>query len=164
MIVPLVALSVRGLQNLVDTHGEGLAFKTEGSVRAVGGILILSVLTLTLYFPWRITDKYQNYLNMRPDLLALADRFDFGKSLVMVQGDNHPDYASAAIYNPLDFFADAPIYAWDKDPATRRNLLEIYPDRSVWVIQGPTLTGDGYRIVEGPVPANKLLQFLKDQN
>jgi hypothetical protein len=94
---------------------------------------------------------------MRPDVRVLSQRLHFGRSLVLIRGVVHPDYASAAVYNPLDYAADAPIYAWDKNSDVRRRLLTAYSDRMVWVLDGPTVTGRGYELVEGPVPARDLL-------
>jgi hypothetical protein len=116
------------------------------------------VSALATFFPWRAVDKYLHYRNMRPDVRRLAESHDFGRSLVLVRGRRHPDYASAAIYNPLDFRADAPIYAWDRNADVRRRVLEAYSDRPVWVIDGPTQTGSGFRIVRGPVPAHVLIR------
>ena len=60
---------------------------------------------------------------------------------------------SAAIYNPLDLHADAPIYVWDRSEEVRNKILSLYPDRPVWVLEGPTVTHGGYRIAAGPLRA-----------
>jgi hypothetical protein len=88
---------------------------------------------------------------MRADVRQLARQHQFGRSLVLVRGERHPDYASAATYNPIDLHADVPIYAWDVSPEIRANLLNAYPDRTVWIIDGPTLTGRGFEVVAGPL-------------
>jgi hypothetical protein len=163
MIVPLVVLAVRGLQNLAGGSGDGLSFYETAYVRLVSGVLLLSTITLITFFPWRITDKYLSYLNMRPDIRQMANQNNFGRSLVLIRGNSHPDYVSAAVYNPLNFDADAPIYAWDKDAETRNQLLAYYADRPVWVIEGPSLTGRSYRIIEGPVSAMELLSESSGQ-
>jgi hypothetical protein len=108
------------------------------------------------YFPWRAIDKYHNYLGMRPDVRLLADKYHFGKSLVLIRGERHPDYASAAVYNPLDLHADAPIYVWDKNPEVRMQALAAFPDRPVWVLLGPSLTHGGFQVIEGPLTAQEL--------
>ena len=72
--------------------------------------------------------------------------------LVLVRGRRHPDYASAAVYNPIDLRARTPVYAWDASPELRAQVLAACPDRAVWIVDGPTLTGSGYRVVAGPVP------------
>ncbi len=157
MIVPLVVLTVRGLQNLASVSGDGLSFHETAHVRLVSGVFLLSTITLITFFPWRITDKYVSYLNMRPDIRQMANQNNFGRSLVLIRGNSHPDYVSAAVYNPLNFDANVPIYAWDKDAETRDQLLAYYADRPVWVIEGPSLTGGPYRIIQGPVSAMDLL-------
>jgi len=30
-------------------------------------------------------------------------------------------------------------------------LLDAYPDRTIWIIDGPTLTGGAYRVIAGPL-------------
>jgi hypothetical protein len=157
MIVPCVALTVRGMEYL---HNEiapmsGLAELNGGRVPAA--VLLLCFFTLISYFPWRAIDKYYHYLNMRPDIRYLAKEYRFGKSLVLIRGARHPDYASAAIYNPLDLHADVPIYAWDRDAKTRKQALTAYPDRQVWIIDGPSITHGGFKVVEGPLSAQKLI-------
>jgi hypothetical protein len=36
-------------------------------------------------------------------------------------------------------------------------VLEAYRDRMVWIIAGPSVTGEGYRVEAGPLPASALL-------
>jgi len=135
MIVPLVVFTARWIM----AH-------PQARIAAI----ILSALALILFVPWRTVDKYHHYWGMRPDMLALSKQYSFGTSLVLIRGESHPDYASAAIYNPLDLNAAQPIYAWDRDPETTKKLLEHYADRPVWIFNGPTITGDGYQLVERP--------------
>ena len=162
MIIPCVALTVHGIQFLekkLDSNG----FKTSGAIsfsqngRVLMMALSLCVMTLINYFPWRAIDKYHHYLGMRPDIRYLSRQYDFGKSLVLIRGERFPDYASAAIYNPVDLLAAAPVYAWDRNPEVRARALSAYADRSVWIIDGPSITGAGFKVVEGPIPARDLL-------
>jgi 4-amino-4-deoxy-L-arabinose transferase-like glycosyltransferase len=150
MLVPLVALTIRG----IDFLQSSLERSSTSVLIAVG---VLSVLTLLNYFPWRAVDKYWHFWGMRPDVRVLAKQYNFGKSLVLVRAQtSHPDYASAAIYNPLYWNADAPVYAWDRDPEVRAKLLAAFPDRPVWIIESPSLTHSGYKVVAGPLSAQQL--------
>jgi hypothetical protein len=71
---------------------------------------------------------------------------------VLVRGESFPDYSSAAIYNPIDLHAAGPVFAWDRNPQVRAELLGLYPDRPVWIVEGPSLTGAGFRVAAGPLP------------
>ena len=155
IIVPCVALAARGVMML----GERLdaLTRSDAPTRVMGGALALMLVTLVCFFPWRAMDKYYHYRNMRPDVRELAEERGFGRSVVLVRGKRHPDYASAGFYNPLDMKSGAPVYVWDRDPAITRQALEAYRDRSVWILDGPTRTGRGFRVVAGPVPAQDLL-------
>jgi len=126
---------------------------TQAESRVLAAVGLLALLALVNYFPWRATDKYYHFWGMRPDVRELAAKYDFGRSLVLIRGESHPDYTSAAVYNPLDLHADAPVYAWAPDDRTRAALLAAYPDRPVWTLDGPTITGRGYEVAEQPVPA-----------
>lgn len=152
-VLPAAVLSVRGVETLEQRLVNGDA--TAQRRRLPGVYLAISALcaaSLVTFFPWRAVDKYRHYRGMRPDILRLAESHDFGRSLVLIRGDRHPDYASAFTYNPLDLHADGPIYAWDKDPAVRQQVVSAYPDRPVWRVDGPCITLDGYEVRAGPLP------------
>lgn len=147
VIIPLVALSARGLQVLEGLMGP----------RAPLAVAMLMVMGVTVFIPWRAIDKYHGFRGMRADVRRLAAQRGFGADLVLVAGKRFPDYASAAIENPIDLRGPAAIYAWDRDPAVRADVLRAYPDRRVWLVQGPSLTGNGYRVLQGPLAAAEVL-------
>jgi hypothetical protein len=157
MIVPLVALAARGIE-CFEKRLDAAASRAAATVAVVA----LCFFSLVNYFPWRAIDKYHNYLRMRPDIRHLAEEYAFGKSVVLIRGQSHPDYQSAWTYNPLDLEAEAPVYAWDRDPETRARVLRAYEDRPVWVVDGPTITHGPYRVVAGPLSAPELLARLHE--
>jgi hypothetical protein len=147
ILVPCVALSARGLEWLATSTG----------VRATVAVTVLCGLALMNYFPWRSLDKYHHYLRMRPDIRTLSQQWSFGRSLVLVRGERFPDYASAAIYNPLDLTSNFPVFVWDRDASVRAKILSVYPDRPTWIVEGPSITHAGYRVAAGPLPAGSRL-------
>lgn len=156
ILLPLLMLSARAV--LAFSHWEGASRGGhEEDVRPLVGSLVLTGLALTLFIPWRATDKYFHYRGMRPDIRTLAAQHDFGRSLVLVRGARAPDYASAVTYNPIDLEAPVPIYVWDRGPVTDQPLAAAFPDRPVWIVEGPTRTGDGFRVVAGPLPPGETL-------
>ncbi len=161
ILVPLVALTTRGvrlLERMVET--KQTAFFDYIGTRVIVAILSLCIFTLLNYFPWRAIDKYHHYLRMRPDIRYLAKEHGFGKSLVFIRGDSHPDYASAWVYNPLDPYADAPVYAWDRNPQVRAQVLKAYLNRPVWIVNGPSITHRGFEVIAGPLSAPNLLETV----
>jgi len=153
IIVPCVLLTARGIQMLDERLEVGRPERAYAATLLAGVLCLVSVGT---FIPWRAVDKYPHYRGMRPDIRVLAERHDFGRSLVLVRGDRHPDYASAAVFNPLDLRADVPIYAWDRDPDVRARVIDAYSDRPVWIVDGPCITGRGYEVASGPSPAGSL--------
>ncbi|HEX9562510.1 MAG TPA: glycosyltransferase family 39 protein [Gemmatimonadaceae bacterium] len=154
-IVPACALLARVIEGVDQEIGGATA-----PARARAAALVLSAATLFVFVPWRAAGKYYHYRGMRPDVRTLAGERGFGRSLVLVRGRRHPDYASAAIYNPIDLRADAPLYAWDAAPDIRTRLLAAYPDRSVWILDGPSLTGGGYRVAAGPLTPSEAARTI----
>jgi len=148
VLVPCVWLAGAGFEALCTRLGEAAA-------RARLGLALAIASAMLTFMPWRCFDKYFHYRGMQPGIRALESEHDFGRSLVLVQGERHPDYASAAIYNPLDWNADAPLYAWDRDAQVRRELLAHYADRPVWIVAGPSRTGRGFELLAGPLAANE---------
>ncbi len=159
-ILPGVVLTVRGIQYL--SHRLEIESLVVASPRVTGvlfGVLLLSLSTLVNYFPWRAIDKYHHYRLIRPDIGYLAERYKFGHSLVLIRGNRYVDYAAAAIFNPVRFTGDEPIYVWDKDPEVRRELLKSYPDRNIWIVNGPTITHKGFEVSDGPLTPSYLLSL-----
>jgi len=148
MAVPLVALTAAGI---------GLLERMAGA-RVGVAVVALTAMALVTFVPWRATDKYWHFRGMQGNLRTLVASHGIDGGLVLVRGERHPDYASAVILNPLDLDSGATIFAWDRDPGLRAEVLAAFPDRQVWLVDGPTLTDAGYRLAAGPVTAAELLQ------
>ncbi len=155
-IIPLIALTVRGIEWLGDSDSHTNLKMRLVDTRLMLAVLSLCLITLICYIPWRASDKYYHYLGMEPGIRRLSDEYHFGRSLVLVRGSEHPDYQSAWTFNPVNFEGDVPIYAFDRDPSVRSRLLQAYRDRKIWVVDGPSVTGDGYRVAAGPLTAGQL--------
>ncbi len=157
MLIPLIVLTVRGIHFLGKRIENEQSGSPTGGIRVIIAVLSLCLFNLVNYFPWRAIDKYHHYLGMRPDIKYLTKEYGFEKSLILIRGDRFPDYASAWVYNPLDTYADAPVYAWDQNPVVRAQLLKAYPDRPVWIVDGPSITHSGFKVVEGPLSTSELI-------
>ncbi|HEX6125588.1 MAG TPA: glycosyltransferase family 39 protein [Pyrinomonadaceae bacterium] len=154
MILPLIVLTVRGIESLVEKMSEQDQTLRGRIFAGIGGLVVL---TIILFIPWRAVDKYRDFRGMTPDVRKLNDEFGFGRSLVLVRGEKHPEYDSAFVYNSPDLSGDGPVFAWDRDPETRKKLLDTFSDRMVWIIDGPSITGSGYHVTAGPTTAAVLL-------
>ncbi len=142
VLIPGVLLTARGSLWLRERVAR------PGLVPAALCALVLA--SLTTFFPWRAIDKYRGYRQMRPGLERLAREAGFGRDLILIRGPMHPDFHAAVILNPLRADAPGPLYAWDSGDDMRARLRAAFPDRGIWVLEGPSLTGGGYRIIEQP--------------
>jgi hypothetical protein len=156
VIVPCLALAARGLEALAGAVTR--AGYPHAETRTVAALAALVAAATAVFVPWRAADKYHHYRGMEPGIRRLAARHPLGDGIVLVRGRRHPDYASAAVYNPLDPAARRPVYVWDRsDRDVRTPLARAYPERSFWIVDGPTVTGGSYRVVAGPLTAAQLL-------
>jgi hypothetical protein len=152
MILPLAALTVLGARALQES---GLpALWHHKSAPVVWAFLVLASLSALLnVIPWRSVDKYKNYRRIGGDFRALQRQHDFGRGLVLVRGDKNTDYGAALVFNPptLRPEVEGTVYALDLGPESRARLLAFFSERPVWVLEGPSVTRDGYRVVAGPL-------------
>ena len=119
------------------------------------GVLCLGAALLNV--PWRAADKYRNYRSITTDFVRLKDDPVYRDGLILVSGRRHPEWAAAAFANELVIGAStSPVFAWDRDPATRQAVLNAFPNRPVWLMKGPSETG-GSQAIRGPISPAELL-------
>jgi hypothetical protein len=126
--------------------------------RTMVGTGVLCLAAVLVYVPWRAADKYPNYRSIRTDFVKLKDDPVYRDGLILVSGRRHPEWAAAAFANELHIGASsAPVFAWDRDPATRQAVLDAFPTRPVWLAKGPSETGPS-QIIRGPIaPADRAM-------
>lgn len=151
MLVPMVVITLRGAMEFAARLQAAGASPAAGS-RVGAFILIATIISVCNLLPWRSLGKYHNYRGITPEVRTLAREHNFGRSLVLIRGKEWPDYYSAFPLNPPRFDRDAPgpIYAMDLGPDSAARLRAYYSDRPVWILEGPSLTGSGFRIVAQP--------------
>ena len=150
VIAPCVLLTARAPAAL-------LGLETPAATRGVVAMLALSAAALLTWVPWRSVEKYHHFRNMSAAMRTFAAAHPMDSSLVLVRGRRHPDYHEAALENPLDLTDRArAIYAWDRSAEVRRDVVAAYPDRPIYIVDGPTITGAGFRVVAGPLRAGSL--------
>lgn len=151
-IVPLCALTVSGVRALA-------AGDATRQARVSLGVAALCTAAIVTFIPWRAVDKYWHFRRMEPGLAGLVRAHNM-TGLVLVRGRRHPDYHGAAIFNPLDLRNGSTVFAWDRDRAIREEVVRAYPDRPVWIVDGPSVTRRGYELRAGPLPAGSLARDL----
>jgi 4-amino-4-deoxy-L-arabinose transferase-like glycosyltransferase len=147
VLVPCLVLVARGIDVLAGAFRD-----PRDRARPLIATLALCLGAVVVVLPWRSADKYFHYRGMRPGVRESLGANDIGRDLGFIRGVRMPDYMSAVPYGALLPGDDAPVIAWERDAALSDSVRAAWPDRAVWVIDGPSLTGGGYRIVSGPTP------------
>jgi hypothetical protein len=107
-------------------------------------------MTLLNFFPWRAGQILRISRYAPRDSRAGAEN-NFGRSR-LIRGEEHPDYQSAWIYNPINFQDDAPIYARDTDAKTRERLLNAHRSSGLDRRRSDA-RGQKLQVVQGPIEA-----------
>ncbi|MCC6930222.1 MAG: hypothetical protein IT359_14650 [Gemmatimonadaceae bacterium] len=164
MIVPLCALTARAaltlakLDTAVADNASSHAVERRDA-RVLAGVALVTLGAWATFVPWRSVDKYWHYRGMRADVASLARERGFARALVLVRGREIPDFGSAIAYNPLDLSEPVPVYARRTTAATDSAVIAAFPDRTVWFVDGPSVTKASYRVTAGPLsPAEALRQ------
>ena len=143
MAVPLTVFTIRA--------GQEISARVAGPPeRIFGGILVLVLGGMLVFLPWRAVNKYYHYRGMQPGIRTVVRQNSMSNALVLIQGRRHPDISSAIVYNPVSYRDSVPLFAWDRSAAVRDSLFRLFPDRDVWLVQGPSMTANGYRVTAGP--------------
>jgi hypothetical protein len=146
ILIPCIALTARAPTALL---GAGTPAESRGTAM----LLALSASAMLTWMPWRSVEKYHGFRYMTPAMRDFVSTTPLDNALVLVRGRRHPDYHLAALENPLDL-ADTSrtIFAWDRTSDIRKATIAAFPGRVVYVVDGPTITGGGFRVVAGPLP------------
>lgn len=163
-IVPLVALSARAIEVLrgsLAAAADGTD-GTSGERFVLPSVLLLTLSTILVFVPWRAFDKYYHYRGMRPEIRDIAADPTYHDGVLLLRGRAHPDLGSAEVYDDLHFRSRSAIVAWDRNATVRAQLAQAFARRRFWIIDGPSLTGDGYRVIAGPYDASAIVEGRVD--
>lgn len=147
-IVPFIALTVRGFEEIAARIPALAGGPAPWKLATVLTFLFAS--SLLVMVPWRSGDKYYRYVGSGPGARELVASGQHEGDIFLISGKNQPDYAGTLLYNPLDLRSRAPLFAFDSVPGVVAKLREAYPDRRILRLEGPSITGAGYRLV-GPL-------------
>jgi 4-amino-4-deoxy-L-arabinose transferase-like glycosyltransferase len=125
--------------------------------RLAPAALVMSLIAVAIFVPWRGATKYVGYRGMNDSVARLVRECPMTDGLVFVRGTapNTPFgiYSAAAILNDPGFRSDAPIFARDTSPDGMQAVRTAFPDRPVWTIDVPQDPRGIARVVEMPASA-----------
>ena len=122
--------------------------------RMASAALVLSLIGVCIFVPWRAATKYLGYRGMNDSVVRLLRECPMSNGLVLVR-DAMGDapfgvYAAAAVLNRPDFSGSAPVFARAVSADVTRKLEAAFPGRPVWEIAVPRQPMESARIVAGP--------------
>lgn len=131
LLPPLMLLSARGLVTLVSVLRERTQVSALGT--RIGLVcLLLCVVSLAAYDPWRVVAKYVDYRSKTPLFHELLESGAFGSDgLVIVDADGEGEYAALEL-NDLVPGENGPVFARDLGPESNTALVAAFPGRPVY--------------------------------
>ncbi len=160
VLAPCIVLSARGVLGFADRLEP---LWTGAKTKALGAALAACLLSMLVFMPWRVVDKYHNYRGAKSQFYDLLKEKKVGGGLVLLYGDKHPDYGPAMYWNPLEPKEDlsAPLVARDHDLEISKKVIDAYPRRKVWLLDGPTVTKTNYQVLKGPLSSAEAKMALE---
>lgn len=143
LILPCAALTIRSGQALMS-RAQGATAPPGAPARVWVFVALATAAGIATHVPWRALDKYWRYRGTSGAIRQLAAEHNFGRSLVIINGLQWPEYASASYLNPaiLSPEYDGPIYALPRDTASLERLLAAFPDRPIKILHtSPDIPG-----------------------
>ena len=133
ILIPLVVLTVRGIQELQCRWAKSGA-DSLNAVRVAGFVALATLVAFTNFMPWRSLGKYYRYRGMSADIARLATKCEFQRDLVFIEDEE--DYSAAFVWNPPSLDSAQTIYA--RYPGMERiaTVSQKFPDRSVRIVTG----------------------------
>jgi len=147
VILPCTVLSIRGAQ-AVGRRMQDATLPPGALLRAWAIVALASAAGTLTHLPWRGLDKYWRYRGTSGSVRQLAAEHKFGRSLVIINGLQWPEYASASYLNPAELSPDydGPIYALPRDAGSLERLLVAFPDRPLHILQPAAETPATFQI------------------
>lgn len=148
ILVPGLVLVARGLQ-MVAAELNGQYPGSRGWHRALAVAGIIALVSVTTFLPWRSLDKYRGYRGMQPGIARLVPQL--GNGLVFVNAHRHPDYHSVVLQNPIVLRDDRPVFVRAPNLAVADSVVDAYPNRPIWIVDGPSVIDRGFEVRAGPL-------------
>lgn len=137
-LFPALFLSARGLQTAAGTLGR--ANIAHGREKVASLVLLLTVIAMASFLPWRATERYWGFRGAHSGYRDLAATGALGNALVFVKTDSAADFANAFALNSPDL--SGPIFLRDQGPAVNAQIIARYPGRPVKLISADDVGGD----------------------
>lgn len=159
MFVPLVVFSVAGLDTL-RFRMESISPNALVSQRAYATFGMLCVCSALIFTTWLGLNKYPDMRGYHGDYIEMSHSKQFQNALVFVHAEGEPEYGSALANIDPTFKSVRPIFALDLGRDVNARLVQAFPDRSIFFVNGRNGRSDKVEIVRGPLTRN---DFLLDQ-
>ncbi|MCB9832918.1 MAG: glycosyltransferase family 39 protein [Planctomycetes bacterium] len=139
MILPLVILSLRGLERL----------GRETDPARLGVVLaFLLVLIVPVFGGWRICGRYLDYRGFHAGYRRLLEEHpEIRGGLVFVDSPEEIDYGCAFILNDPWLGRGSTVFARDRGLAADFELMRRMKDRRIYWVEGPARSAAGVRLV-----------------
>jgi hypothetical protein len=126
--------------------------------RLAPAALVLSLIGVAIFVPWRAVTKYVGYRGMSGSVARLMRECPMTHGLVFVSKATADTpfgvYSAAAIFNDPGFRdGDAPIFARETSPDTMQAVRAAFADRPVWTIDVPRDPRESARVLDMPASA-----------
>ncbi len=137
MLVPVLWLSARGLQTIVD-WGQQRWPDGRFRARAHGCLLLCCAISVVVFLPWRVVGRYDGYRGFHREYLEQVEDGVHGGALIFVRSPTAPEYGSAMLANDPALPGDRPVFVRYRSEAENAATEAAFPGRTVVIVGRPS--------------------------
>lgn len=149
-LVPMVVFSVFGLMTFVGRLGHVFPGAMAGT-RITLLVGLLGIGSILIFESWVSFNKYPGINGFHTDYLTMSRQEKLRNALVFIRSDRDEEFGSAFWINDFHPEAETPLFARDLGPETNRLVAASYPDRPVFLVDGPSEKVPQVVVREGPI-------------
>lgn len=147
---PLTVISAAGINTLINVftpHDNNSLVIS----KVVTIFIVLSIITIISFTPWRSTTRYYEFRNYHSDFRNMVNDNDLQNSIIFISNASEMDFGSAFILSDPTFTSSAPIFAYDKGHKNNISLAKHFPERNIYYAQGRGKEGMKAKLIRGPL-------------
>jgi len=154
---PLIVLSAGGVRVLTKSINAN-AILPGFDRRLVITLLILCLVTVLAFIPWRAGTRYYEYRDYHDAYRQLLSKQELSNSLLFIRSQKEEDFASAFIFTEPDFAPGSPVFAYDLGLDSNLAIASQMQQRPIYYVSGRDTNSKQVQIIEGPLNYKDLLQ------
>jgi hypothetical protein len=113
-------------------------------------LIMLCIFSSVAFTSWRGITKYYEFRGWHDDYREIVESTDLANALIFISNTSVSDFGSAYIFNSPDLSSSDPLFVRDLGMKANRALINRYPDKVIYFVEGRGKWHEKARLIAGP--------------